>query len=139
MSSITKIQEEIIEDFAFLDDWEDKYTYIIELAKGMEALEDSEKVDERLIRGCQSRVWMKAIERDGNLVFEADSDAIISKGLIALLLKVFSGHTAEEIAQAEPFFLERIGLHGHLSPNRSNGLASMVRTIKNYASELQKS
>ncbi len=135
--TIQEAQQEIIDDFAFYDDWMDKYEHIIELGKSLPPIDHQYKTDDYLIKGCQSRVWLNAEKKDGKIFFTADSDAIIAKGIIALLLKVFSGHTPEEILQADTDFINQIGLQEHLSPTRSNGLVSMIKQIKNYALALQ--
>jgi cysteine desulfuration protein SufE len=133
METIEERQREIVDEFALFDDWMGKYEYIIDLAKELEPLDDQFKDEEHLVRGCQSQVWLNA-EMDGEQVkFEADSDALISKGLIAMLVRVLSGQKAEDIAKSDLFFIDEIGLHQHLSPNRSNGLASMVKKMKTYA------
>jgi cysteine desulfuration protein SufE len=130
MSTIEEREKEIIEEFAMFDNWMDKYEYIIELGKDLDALPDSQKKDEQLIKGCQSRVWVKT-ELDGSIVnFKADSDAIITKGIIALLIQVLSGQDASDIIKAELKFIDEIGLKEHLSPTRSNGLLSMVKQMK---------
>ncbi|MBR6369885.1 MAG: SufE family protein [Bacteroidaceae bacterium] len=131
--SIDEIQDEIIEDFSIFDDWMDKYQMIIDLGNGLEPLDQRFKTDDNLIEGCQSRVWLHAFMQNGLLLFEADSDAIITKGLIALLIKALSGHTPNEILECEVYFIEAIGLNQHLSPTRSNGLLSMLKQIKTYA------
>ncbi len=128
--SINELQDEIVEDFSFFDEWMDKYEQLIEYGKELKGLPDSEKTDENLVRGCQSNVWLVAREKDGKLYFDADSDAIITKGIIGLLLKIFSGHTPQEIATADLYALDKIGLKEHLSPNRANGLTSMINKIK---------
>ncbi|MPR32765.1 SufE family protein [Salmonirosea aquatica] len=130
--SINEIQDELIEDFALFDDWESKYEYIIDMGKQLPPLSEQYKTEENIIKGCQSRVWLHA-ETDGDVVkFAADSDAIIVKGLVSMLVKVLSGHKPEEIASADLYFMERIGLHQHLAQTRSNGLASMVKQMKMY-------
>tara|TARA_Y100000589_G_scaffold332160_1_gene389819 strand:+ start:8532 stop:8948 length:417 start_codon:yes stop_codon:yes gene_type:complete len=131
--TIQEAQQEIIDDFAFFDDWMDKYEHIIELGKELPQIDEKYKTDENLIKGCQSRVWLHAENKDGKIYYSADSDAIIAKGIISLLLKVFSGHTPEEILAANTDFINEIGLQEHLSPTRSNGLVSMIKQIKNYA------
>jgi cysteine desulfuration protein SufE len=131
--TIKEAQQEIIDDFAFFDDWMDKYEHIIELGKELPQIDEQYKTDENLIKGCQSRVWLHAENKDGKIYYTADSDAIIAKGIISLLLKVFSGHTPQEILQADTSFINEIGLQEHLSPTRSNGLVSMIKQIKNYA------
>ena len=131
--SIDEIQDEIIEEFSVFDDWMDKYQMIIDLGNGLAPLDERFKTEDNLIEGCQSRVWLHAFMQDGLLVFEADSDAIITKGLIALLIKALSGHTPKEILESDVYFIESIGLTQHLSPTRSNGLLSMLKQIKTYA------
>lgn len=133
MSTINEIQDELIEDFELFDDWESKYEYIIDLGKQLPPLNEEYKTEENIIKGCQSRVWLHTSLQDGTLLFEADSDAIIVRGLVSMLVKVLSGHTPEEIAQSELYFMEKIGLHQHLAQTRSNGLASMVKQMKAYA------
>lgn len=133
MSTINQIQDELIEDFELFDDWESKYEYIIDLGKQLPTLDDKYKTEENIIKGCQSRVWLQTSIQGNNLIFDADSDAIIVRGLVSMLVKVLSGHTPEEIAQSELYFMERIGLHQHLAQTRSNGLASMVKQMKAYA------
>ena len=132
--SIQEEQEDIIADFEFLgDNWDDKYEYIIQLGKELPLIDPKYKKEENLIKGCQSRVWLHVEAKDGKLVFTADSDAIITKGLISLLIKVLSGHTPKEIIDANITFIDAIGLNSHLSPTRSNGLLSMLKQIKLYA------
>ncbi len=133
MSSINEVQDEIIEEFAGLNDWMDKYSYIIELGNAVEPLEEKHKTPDNIIDGCQSRVWVIAEENEGKLMFRADSDAIIVKGLISLLIRVFSGHTPQEILETDLYFMKEIGLQEHLSPTRSNGLLAMVKQIRVYA------
>lgn len=132
--TINEIQNEIIDEFADITDWMDRYAYIIELGNQLQPLEADKKVPANLIEGCQSRVWISA-ERlpDGRIHFEADSDALIVKGIVSLLLRVLSDHTPEEILDADLYFIGKIGLSEHLSPTRSNGLVAMVRQMKNYA------
>lgn len=126
-------QEEIIEEFEMFSDWMEKYEHIIEIGKELEPLDDSLKVDDNLIKGCQSRVWLAAKQNDdGEVVFSADSDAIITKGLVALMIRVLSEVSPKEIAESNLHFLDAIGLHSHLSPTRSNGLLSMVKQMKMY-------
>ena len=127
---ITEIQDQIIDDFSLIDEWEDKYAYIIELGKKIEELPVEYKTDKNIIKGCQSKVWMISALVDGKVIYKADSDAIIVKGLISLLLKTFSDHTPQEIIQTEPYFIDKIGMSQHLSMTRSNGLASMVKQMK---------
>ena len=131
--SIEEIQNEIIDEFSFFSDWTEKYEHIISLGKELEPLEEQYKTDENIVKGCQSRVWLHGVIEEDKLCFQADSDAIITKGLVALIVRVFTAHTAEEILNAELFFVDKIGLREHLSPNRSNGLISMIKTIKTYA------
>ncbi|MCB0408665.1 MAG: SufE family protein [Flavobacteriales bacterium] len=133
MNSIKEIQEEIVEEFAMFDEWMDKYEHIIELGKELPLIEEQYKTDENLIKGCQSRVWLHAEMQDDNIVFTADSDAIITKGIIALMIRTFSNQTPKDIAEANVDFIDKIGLKEHLSPTRSNGLLSMVKQIKMYA------
>ena len=126
-------KQEIIEEFSLYDEWLDKYEYLIELGKSLEAFPEEKKTEDRLIKGCQSRVWLDAEERDGRLFFTADSDAIITKGIISLLISVYSGRTREEIIGDDFGFVAEIGLKENLSPTRANGLVSMIDTIKNLA------
>ena len=128
MESINDIQEEIIDEFSGFDDWMDRYSYIIELGNAVEPLDAKYKVPENIIEGCQSRVWLNAEQQpDGTITFSADSDAIIVKGIIALLIRVLSGHTPDESLESDLHFIEAIGLREHLSPTRSNGLLAMVK------------
>ena len=132
--TIEELQQEIIDEFTELDDWMDRYQLLIELGETQPPLPAAEKVDQNLIDGCQSRVWVQCdMTDDGRLVFTADSDALIVKGIIALLIQVISGHTPREILDADLYFIERIGLKDHLSPTRSNGLLAMVKQIRMYA------
>ena len=134
MESINDIQEEIIDEFSGFDDWMDRYSYIIELGNAVEPLDAKYKVPENIIEGCQSRVWLNAGQQpDGTITFSADSDAIIVKGIIALLIRVLSGHTPDEILESDLHFIEAIGLREHLSPTRSNGLLAMVKQMRMYA------
>ena len=133
MKSIDKIQDEIIEEFSVFDDWMDKYALLIDLGNSLKPLDEKYKTENNLIEGCQSRVWLQADDVDGKIVFKAESDALIVKGIIALLIKVFSGHTPDEILNADLYFIDKIGLKEHLSPTRSNGLLSMVKQIRMYA------
>ena len=126
-------QQELIDDFAFLSDWEQKYEYIIDLGKELKGLPEEKKKEDILIKGCQSQVWLDAELRDGKIFFLADSDGILPKGIISLLVGVYSGHTAEEILAADFDFISKIGLQEFLSPSRANGLASMIKQIKFYA------
>ena len=132
--TINEIQDEVISEFEGFDDWMDKYQLLIDLGGEQEPLEDKYKTEQNLIDGCQSRVWVQCDkEADGTLTFTAESDALIVKGIVALLLRVLSGHTPKEILDADLYFIERIGLKEHLSPTRSNGLLAMVNRIKAYA------
>ena len=133
MMSIKKKQQELIDDFAFLSDWEQKYEYIIDLGKELKGLPEEKKKEDILIKGCQSQVWLDAELRDGKIFFFADSDGILPKGIISLLVGVYSGHSAEEILAADFDFISKIGLQEFLSPSRANGLASMIKQIKFYA------
>jgi len=132
-STIDALQEEVIEEFSAFDDWMDKYQMLIDLGNTLPPLDAKYKVESNLIEGCQSRVWLQCDLVDGRLVFSADSDALITKGIIALLIRVISNHTPDEIAHANLHFIDAIGLKDHLSPTRSNGLLSMVKQIKAYA------
>ncbi len=131
--SINETQDEIIAEFSDFDDWMDRYQLLIDLGSEQAPLDEAYKTDQNLIEGCQSRVWLQADEADGKLVFQAESDALIVKGIIALLIKVLSGHTPDEILNADLYFIDRIGLHEHLSPTRSNGLLAMVKQMRMYA------
>lgn len=130
---IDELQDEVIEEFSDFTDWMDKYQLLIDLGNDMEPLEEKYKTESNLINGCQSRVWIHADYQDGKLFFKAESDALIVKGLIALLLRVLGGHTPQEILDADLYFIDRIGLREHLSPTRSNGLLAMVKQIRVYA------
>lgn len=131
--TINDIQQEIIEEFSAFEDWMDKYSYLIELGNELENLDPKDKIDQHLIKGCQSRVWLVSDFVDGKIVFRAESDALIVKGLVALLLRVVSNRTPEEIINNELIFVDAIGLRQHLSPTRSNGLLAMIKQIKLYA------
>ncbi len=128
-----KIQQEIIEEFSVYEDWMDKYSYLIELGNELETLDPKDKNDQHLIKGCQSRVWLVPEFRDGKIYFHGESDAVIVKGIVALLLRVVSGHTPKELMNSELHFIDAIGLKQHLSPTRSNGLLAMIKQIKLYA------
>ena len=132
MSSINNIQDEIIEEFSFFDDWMDKYAMIIDMGKNLPMIDDQYKDEDHLIKGCQSRVWLHANMEGDKVFFTADSDAIITKGIIALLVRVLSGQSAQDIAKSDLYFIDKIGLKEHLSPTRSNGLFSMVKKMKLY-------
>lgn len=129
---IEEIEREIVEEFSICEDWMDKYAYLIELGKELAPMDETHKTEDNLIRGCQSRVWFHADYRDGLLYFSGDSDAIITKGLVALMLRVFSGHKPEDIVRSDISFIDTIGLSTHLSPTRSNGLLAMLKQIKYY-------
>ena len=131
--SINEIQDEIIEEFTELDDWMDKYQLLIDLGNELAPLDEKYKTESNLIDGCQSRVWLQADYEDGHIVFQAESDALIVKGIIALLIRVLSGHTPDEILGADLYFIEQIGLREHLSPTRSNGLLAMMKQMRLYA------
>lgn len=130
--STKAIQEEIIEEFAFFSDWMEKYEYIIDLGKSLPLIDEQYKDEQHLIKGCQSQVWLNAELQDGKVRFTADSDAVITKGIIALLVRVLSEQSPEEVAEADLYFIDKIGLKEHLSPTRSNGLVSMVKQMKLY-------
>ena len=133
MKEINELQDEVIEEFSDFEDWMDKYQLLIDLGNEQEPLDDKYKTESNLIDGCQSRVWLQADYKDGALWFTAESDALIVKGIVALLIRVLSGHTPQEILDADLYFIDRIGLREHLSPTRSNGLLAMVKQIKAYA------
>lgn len=135
--TIKEIQEEIVDEFAMFDDWMQRYEYIIELGKSLPLIEDQYKVEENLIRGCQSKVWLHAEKKDDKIVFTADSDAILTKGIIAILIRTFSDQKAADVMNADTSFIDEIGLKEHLSPTRANGLVSMLKQIKLYAIALQ--
>jgi len=131
--TINEKQDEIIEEFSVFDDWMDKYSYLIEIGNGLEGFDEKNRVEQNLIEGCQSRVWLNGELKDGKVYYTADSDAIITKGIVALLIRVLSGHTPDEILNAELYFIDKIGLKEHLSPTRSNGLVSMIKQMRMYA------
>lgn len=131
--SINELQDEVVEEFSDFEDWMDKYQMLIDLGNDLDALDEKYKNEQNIIDGCQSRVWLQCDNIDGKLVFTADSDALIVKGIIALLIRVVSNHTPQEILDADFYFIEKIGLREHLSPTRSNGLLAMVKQIKAYA------
>lgn len=135
MGTVKDREQQVIEDFAVYDDWMDKYEYIIELGKSLEPYPEEKKTEDRLIKGCQSRVWLDARKEDGKIWFSADSDAIITKGIISLLIGIYSGASAEEILASDFSFVEKIGLSANLSPTRANGLVSMIETIRRMAAE----
>lgn len=132
-TSIAEVQQELIDDFQYLDDWMDRYRYIIDLGRALPPFPEEWMTDELKVRGCQSQVWLKPETKNGRLIFHAMSDAAIVTGLIAILLKIYSDRTPAEILATPPSFIEGIGLDEHLSPSRSNGLHSMIKTIFNYA------
>lgn len=131
--TIQEIQEEIISDFSVMGSWEDKYEYIIQLGKELPLIAEEFKTPDNLIKGCQSRVWLHTELKDGKLFFTGDSDAVITKGLVSLMILVLSGHTPQDIAAADIYFIDAIGLSSHLSPTRSNGLLSMLKQMKLYS------
>ncbi len=133
MATINEAQDEVIEEFSDFDNWMDKYQLLIDLGNEQQPLPAQYKTDSNLIDGCQSRVWLQCDFKDGKLIFTAESDALIVKGIIALLIQVLSGHTPDEILNADLYFIDKIGLKSHLSPTRSNGLLAMVKQIKAYA------
>ncbi|MBW7838523.1 MAG: SufE family protein [Chitinophagaceae bacterium] len=133
LKSIAETEAEIVDDFSLLDTWEEKYEYIIDMGKKLPVLDDQYKKEENIIKGCQSTVWLTADYRDGRIYFSADSDAVIVKGLISMLIRVLSGHTPGEILNAKVDFINEIGMMQHLAQTRSNGLLSMIKQMKNYA------
>ncbi len=133
MPDIQDIQQDILGQFQALSDWTERYKYIIELGRQIPPLDEEHKVEENLVRGCQAQVWLNTYLEDGKVIFEADSDAAITKGLVALMVRFYSGQTPETIISTKPEFIKKIGMEKHLSPTRSNGLASMVKQMKIYA------
>lgn len=131
--TINEMQDEVIAEFSDFDDWMDRYQLLIDLGNEQQPLDEKYKTDQNLIEGCQSRVWLQADEQDGKIIFQAESDALIVKGIVALLIKVLSGHTPDEILEADLYFIPQIGLQEHLSPTRSNGLLAMVKQMRMYA------
>lgn len=131
--TIKEIQEEIIDEFSMFDDWMERYEYLIEIGKSLPLIDESFKLDENLIVGCQSKVWLHSEIKDDKIKFTADSDAILTKGLVAVLLRVFNNQSAKEILDSDLYFIDEIGLKEHLSPTRANGLVSMIKQIKLYA------
>ncbi|MBC5834789.1 SufE family protein [Flavobacterium sp. F372] len=131
--NIKEIQNEIVDEFSMFDDWMERYEYIIELGKGLPIIEDQYKTEDNIIKGCQSKVWVHAEEKEGKVVFSADSDAILTKGIIAILIRAFSNQTPAAILEANTDFVDEIGLKEHLSATRANGLVSMIKKIKLYA------
>ena len=133
MPSIKDIKEEIIDEFSMFEDWEERYQYMIDLGKTLPLIEEQYKTDDNIIKGCQSKVWVHAEMHDDKVVFTADSDAIITKGIIAILIRVFSNQHPKDIIEADTDFIDKIGLKEHLSPTRANGLVSMIKQLKMYA------
>lgn len=133
MKTINEIQDEIVEEFSDFDDWMDKYQLLIDLGSEQEPIDEKYKNEQNLIDGCQSRVWLQADLVDGKIIFQAESDALIVKGIVTLLIKVLSGHTPDEILNTDLYFIEKIGLKEHLSPTRSNGLLAMIKQMRMYA------
>lgn len=131
--TIQAIQEEIVDEFSMFDDWMQRYEYMIELGKTLPLIDEKYKTEDNIIKGCQSKVWVHAEEKGGNIVFTADSDAILTKGIIAILIRAFSNQSAKAILEANTNFIDEIGLKEHLSPTRANGLVSMIKQIKMYA------
>lgn len=130
---IKTIQDEIVDEFSMFDDWDERYQYVIDLGKSLPLINEQYKTDENIIKGCQSKVWLHGEEEGGKVIFTADSDAILTKGIIAILIRVFSNQEPENILQADTSFIDEIGLKEHLSPTRANGLVSMIKQIKMYA------
>ncbi|WP_035335540.1 SufE family protein [Dokdonia sp. PRO95] len=133
MASIQEIQDEIVDEFSMFEDWMQRYEYMIDLGKSLPMIDDQFKTDDYIIKGCQSKVWVHADMKDGEIAFTADSDAIITKGIIAILIRAFSGQPPQAIIDADTSFIDEIGLKDHLSPTRANGLVSMIKQIKLYA------
>jgi cysteine desulfuration protein SufE len=135
--TINEIQDEIIDEFAFLENWEDKYEYIIDLGKKLPPMPTDHKTDDTKIKGCQSQVWIFPYQQDGKVFFEGDSDAVIVRGLVAMVIRVLSGQPAEAIAHADLYFPTQIGMDRHLAPTRSNGLAAMIKQVKLYGQAIK--
>jgi cysteine desulfuration protein SufE len=135
--TIEEIQNEIVDEFSMFDDWMQRYEYIIELGKSLPLIDEQYKTDDNIIKGCQSKVWVHAQENNGNIIFTADSDAILTKGIIGILVRTFSNQPAQAILEAKTDFIDEIGLKEHLSPTRANGLVSMIKQIKMYALAFQ--
>jgi cysteine desulfuration protein SufE len=133
INSIQEIEEEIIDNFSLFDEWEEKYEYVIDLGKKLLPLDDKHKVEENIIKGCQSTVWLVADYKDGKIFYQADSDAVIVKGLVSMLIQVLSGHSPQDILDAKLDFINKIGMMAHLAQTRSNGLVAMIKQMKNYA------
>ena len=136
--SIKEIQDEIVDEFSMFDDWMQRYEYIIELGKNLPLIEEAAKTDDNLIKGCQSKVWLQGQQKEDKIVFTADSDAILTKGIIAILIRAFSNQKSADILNADMDFIDEIGLKEHLSPTRANGLVSMIKNIKMYALAIKK-
>ena len=134
---IKEIQEEIIDEFSMFDEWDERYQYVIDLGKTLPLIDEKYKTDENIIKGCQSKVWLHAEQKDGEVIFTADSDAILTKGIIAILIRVFSHQKPADILETDTAFIDEIGLKEHLSPTRANGLVSMIKQIKMYALAFQ--
>ncbi|HET6991767.1 MAG TPA: SufE family protein [Bacteroidia bacterium] len=135
--TIQETENELVEEFSMFDQWDDKYQYLIDMAKSLSPLDEKYKTPDRLIKGCQSQVWLQTELKDGKIIYHADSDAIITKGLVALMVRVLSGHTPKEIVDAQLAFIGKIGLAEHLSPTRANGLVAMVKQMKMDALAMQ--
>ena len=135
--TINEIQDELMEEFSYLGDWMDKYDHIIQLGKGLPLIDEKYKKDENLIKGCQAKVWLHADYKEGKIFFTADSDAIITKGLVSMVIRVLSNHAPDEIVHSDLYFVDKLGLKEHLSVTRSNGLVSMIKQMKMYALALQ--
>jgi len=135
--TIKEIQEEIVDEFAMFDDWMQRYEYIIDLGKNLPLIDEAYKTEDNIIKGCQSKVWVHAEKQDDKIIFTSDSDAILTKGIIAILIRVFSNQKSEDILNADMNFIDEIGLKEHLSPTRANGLVSMIKKIKMYALAFQ--
>jgi cysteine desulfuration protein SufE len=135
--TISETQDELVEEFSYLNDWMDKYENIIQLGKELPLIDEKYRTEENLIKGCQAKVWLHADYKNGKVIFTADSDAIITKGLVSMVIRVLSNHTPNEIVHAELYFVDKLGLREHLSVTRSNGLLSMIKQMKMYALALQ--
>ena len=133
LKTIIELQDEIVEEFSAFDDWMDKYALLIDLGNSLKTLDEKYKTENNLIEGCQSRVWLQADYKDGKVFFQGESDAVIVKGIVSLLINIISGHTPQEILDTDLYFIEKIGLKEHLSPTRSNGLVAMVKQMRMYA------
>ena len=135
--TINEAQDELIDEFSLFSDWMEKYENIIQMGKELPLIDPEYKIDDNIIKGCQSRVWLHADYKDGSILFTADSDAVITKGLVSMVIRVLSGHTPQEIMNAELYFVDKVGLREHLSMTRSNGLLSMIKQMKMYAMAMQ--